>query len=85
KPKRRGWRRERRERNQKVYGVVLLSRMSSRWSWHGKEKPDGIPERLFATDRYPSERVNMYSTVDHLLAARDALNNIPEMVKLIGS
>lgn len=45
----------------------------------------GLPERLFATDRYPSERVNMYSTVDHLLAARDALNSIPEMVKLIGS
>ncbi|KAF3574829.1 hypothetical protein F2Q69_00060178 [Brassica cretica] len=26
-----------------------------------------LSERLFATDRYPCERVNMYSTIDNLL------------------
>ncbi|KAF8106782.1 hypothetical protein N665_0133s0020 [Sinapis alba] len=45
----------------------------------------GMPERLFATDRFPSERVNMYSTVDYLLAVRDVLTGTPEMEKLLGS
>lgn len=40
---------------------------------------EGLSERLFATDRFPSERVNMYSTVDLLLAVRDALNDTSEM------
>ncbi|CAG7896309.1 unnamed protein product [Brassica rapa] len=38
-----------------------------------------LPERLFATDRFPSERVNMYSTVDLLLLW------IPDMDILLGS
>ncbi|KAF2592933.1 hypothetical protein F2Q70_00042902 [Brassica cretica] len=36
-----------------------------------------LPERLFATDRFPSERVNMYSTVDLLLWVRDVLSGSP--------
>ncbi|KAF2562671.1 hypothetical protein F2Q70_00015705 [Brassica cretica] len=40
---------------------------------------EGLPERLFATDRFPSERVNMYSAVDLLLAVRGTLNGMPEM------
>ncbi|WZZ32904.1 hypothetical protein YC2023_016305 [Brassica napus] len=40
---------------------------------------EGLPERLFSTDRFPSERVNMYSAVDLLLAVRGALNGMPEM------
>lgn len=53
-----------------------------------------LPERLFATDRFPDERVNMYLTVDRLLGVTDvfdgtqigdALNGTPEMAKLMGS
>lgn len=44
-----------------------------------------LPERLFATDRFPSERVNMYSTVDFLLWVRDVLRGTPEMELLLGS
>ncbi|CAN7033543.1 unnamed protein product [Brassica rapa subsp. trilocularis] len=65
--------------------------MLRRCSRHRKEKDggtettevedlkEGLSERLFATDRFPSERVNMYSTVDLLLAVRDALNDTSEM------
>ncbi|KAH0939196.1 hypothetical protein HID58_006657 [Brassica napus] len=65
--------------------------MLRRCSRHRKEKDggtettevedlkEGLSERLFATDRFPSERVNMYSTVDLLLAVRDALNGTLEM------
>ncbi|WZZ39672.1 hypothetical protein YC2023_035931 [Brassica napus] len=51
-----------------------------------------LPERLFATDRFPGERVNMYLTVDRLLGVTDvfdgtqigdALNGTPEMAKLM--
>ncbi|CAN7133300.1 unnamed protein product, partial [Brassica rapa subsp. narinosa] len=42
-------------------------------------------ERLFATDRYPCERVNMYSTIDNLLWVRNKLDGTPEMEKLMGS
>nr|VDD60541.1 unnamed protein product [Brassica oleracea] len=44
-----------------------------------------LPERLFATDRFPSERVNMYSTVDLLLWVWDVLSGSPEMDILLGS
>ncbi|KAG2289284.1 hypothetical protein Bca52824_048888 [Brassica carinata] len=40
---------------------------------------EGLPERLFATDRFPNERVNMYSAVDLLLVVRGILNGMPEM------
>ncbi|CAF2193121.1 unnamed protein product, partial [Brassica napus] len=42
-------------------------------------------ERLFATDRFSSERVNMYSTVDRLLWVRDVLDGTPEMSTLLES
>ena len=41
-----------------------------------------LPERLFATDRFPNKRVN---TTDYLSRVRNALNNTLEMAKLIGS
>ncbi|KAF8097014.1 hypothetical protein N665_0297s0023 [Sinapis alba] len=44
-----------------------------------------LPERLFATDRFPSERVNIYSTVDYLLRVKEALKGTPEMEVLAGS
>ncbi|WZZ49632.1 hypothetical protein YC2023_049739 [Brassica napus] len=65
--------------------------MLKRCSRHRKEKDggtettevedlkEGLPERLFATDRFPRERVNMYSAVDLLLAVRGTLNGMPEM------
>ncbi|WZY93093.1 hypothetical protein YC2023_065422 [Brassica napus] len=71
--------------------------MSRRRSRHGKEKDDDLlcgetveaedvkellPERIFATDRFPNKRVN---TTDYLSRVRNALNNTLEMAKLIGS
>ncbi|KAG2256223.1 hypothetical protein Bca4012_093305 [Brassica carinata] len=44
-----------------------------------------LSERFFATDRYPCERVNMYSTIDNLLWVRNKLDGTPEMEKLMGS
>ncbi|KAF8108591.1 hypothetical protein N665_0107s0013 [Sinapis alba] len=44
-----------------------------------------LPERLFATDRFSSERVNIYSTVDYLLRVKEALMGTPEMEVLAGS
>ncbi|WZY93473.1 hypothetical protein YC2023_065802 [Brassica napus] len=52
--------------------------MSRRRSLRGKEIADetvvvedvkgSLPERLFATDQYPCERINMYSAIDNLRA-----------------
>ncbi|RID52991.1 hypothetical protein BRARA_G00420 [Brassica rapa] len=36
-------------------------------------------------DRYPCERINMYSTIDYLLCVRDALNGTEEMAMLLRS
>lgn len=44
-----------------------------------------LPKRLFTTDQFLSERVNTYSTLDHLLAVRDALKGTPKMDELMGS
>ncbi|KAJ4891589.1 hypothetical protein Rs2_31337 [Raphanus sativus] len=44
-----------------------------------------LPQRLFATDRFPSERTNVYSTADFLLRIRDALKGTPEMLVLLSS
>ncbi|CAF2326627.1 unnamed protein product [Brassica rapa] len=50
--------------------------------------------RLFATDRFPCQRVNVYSAVDRVLWATDVLdetqigdvlNGTPGMTKLMGS
>ncbi|KAF8095157.1 hypothetical protein N665_0339s0027 [Sinapis alba] len=43
-----------------------------------------LPERLFATNRFPSERVNIYSTVEYLLRVKEALKGTPEMEVLAG-
>ncbi|KAG2247079.1 hypothetical protein Bca52824_086707 [Brassica carinata] len=67
--------------------------MSRRRSLRGKEIADvgvedvkgRLPERLYATDRYPSERINMYSTIDNLLCVRDALDGTEEMALLLTS
>ncbi|CAN6833337.1 unnamed protein product [Brassica oleracea] len=67
--------------------------MSQRRSLRGKEiavdevevLPASLPERLFATDRFPCERINMYSTIDFLLCVRDALNGTEEMAMLLRS
>ncbi|CAN7112431.1 unnamed protein product [Brassica rapa subsp. narinosa] len=64
--------------------------MAMRWSRRGKEIAEGefadvkelLPERLFATDRFPNKKVN---TTDYLSRVRNALNNTLEMAKLIGS
>uniref|UniRef100_M4CU52 Uncharacterized protein n=1 Tax=Brassica campestris TaxID=3711 RepID=M4CU52_BRACM len=66
--------------------------MAMRWSRRGKEIDEEtveaddvkelLPERLFATDRFPNKRVN---TTDYLSRVRNALNNTLEMAKLIGS
>ncbi|KAJ4885581.1 Uncharacterized protein Rs2_35674 [Raphanus sativus] len=44
-----------------------------------------LPKRLFATDRFPSERTNIYSMADFLLRVRDALKGTPEMLVLLSS
>ncbi|KAL0755077.1 hypothetical protein Bca101_092745 [Brassica carinata] len=64
--------------------------MSRRRSLRGKEIDDktvavedvkgSLP---FATDQYPCERINMYSTIDNLLCVRDALNGTEEMALLL--
>ncbi|CDY69070.1 BnaCnng61730D [Brassica napus] len=67
--------------------------MSRRRSLRGKEIADAeaedvqarLPKRLFATDRYPCKRNNMYSTIDNLLCVRDALNGTKEMGILLRS
>ncbi|KAG2314708.1 hypothetical protein Bca52824_017830 [Brassica carinata] len=57
--------------------------------YKGKISDDGpdarLPERLFATDRYPSRRLNVYSTLEYLLIVRDIVRGMPEMDLLLGS
>ncbi|XP_048591413.1 uncharacterized protein LOC125576099 [Brassica napus] len=55
------------------------------WSSGGRGVPARLPETLFAMDRYPCERINMYSTIDYLLCVRDALNGTEEMAMLLRS
>lgn len=42
-----------------------------------------LPQRLFATDRFSSERTNIYSTADFLPRIRGALKRNPEMLMLL--
>ncbi|KAF8084953.1 hypothetical protein N665_0692s0005 [Sinapis alba] len=44
-----------------------------------------LHEGLFSTYCFPSERVNIYSTVDYLLRVREALKGKPEMTVLTSS
>ncbi|WZZ52685.1 hypothetical protein YC2023_052792 [Brassica napus] len=55
-----------------------------------EDKPGGrpderLPERLFATDRYPSRRLNVYSSLNFLVAVKDVLRGTPEMDRIMGS
>lgn len=51
-----------------------------------EEGPDErLPERLFATDRYPSRRLNVYSTMEYLVIVRKALQETPVYDRLMGS
>ncbi|CAN7018627.1 unnamed protein product [Brassica rapa subsp. trilocularis] len=73
-------------RHNKNVGVDVGGSISPRRKKDGcDEIAKRLPERLFATDRFPSERVNMYSTVDFLLWIRDVLRGTPEMELLLGS
>lgn len=51
----------------------------------GVEDVNMLPQRLFATDHFPSERTNVYSTADFLLRIRDALKGAPEMLVILSS
>ncbi|KAJ4888004.1 hypothetical protein Rs2_27752 [Raphanus sativus] len=42
-----------------------------------------LPERIFATDHFPSEMTNFYSKTDLLLRVRDALKGSPEWLVLL--
>ncbi|CAN6837755.1 unnamed protein product, partial [Brassica oleracea] len=43
-------------------------------------RPDrNLPERLFATDRFPRKRLNIYSNPDILCLLRHVLRNSPEL------
>ncbi|CAG7906979.1 unnamed protein product [Brassica rapa] len=44
-----------------------------------------LPSRLFATDRYPSNRNNCYSSLEFLLLVRDVLEGSVEMERLLCS
>ena len=44
-----------------------------------------LPSRLFATDRYPSNRNNCYASLEYLLLVRDVLEGSEEMERLLCS
>lgn len=44
-----------------------------------------LPPRLFATGRFPSRRLNNYSSLEYLVIVRDALRGSPDYDRLIGS
>lgn len=44
-----------------------------------------LPARLFATDRFPSKRLNCNSTLDYLLLVKDVLEGTDEFEQLLGS
>lgn len=44
-----------------------------------------LPERLFATDRFPSRRLNVYSTLEYLVIVKNVLQGTPEHDRLMGS
>ncbi|KAL0800312.1 hypothetical protein Bca101_055487 [Brassica carinata] len=52
----------------------------------GDDLPDKmLPPRLFATDRFPSRRLNNYSSLEYLLIVRDALRGSPDYDRLMDS
>ncbi|KAJ4894693.1 ULP_PROTEASE domain-containing protein [Raphanus sativus] len=44
-----------------------------------------LPLRLFETDRFPSRRLNIYSSLGYLLMVRDALKGTPDLARLLHS
>lgn len=44
-----------------------------------------LPPRLFATDRFPSKRLNCNSTLDYLLLVKDVLEGTDEFEQLLAS
>ncbi|KAG2323017.1 hypothetical protein Bca52824_016230 [Brassica carinata] len=51
----------------------------------GDGPDERLPERLFATDRYPSRRLNVYSSLEYLVVIRDVLRGTPELDRILGS
>ncbi|CAN6899778.1 unnamed protein product, partial [Brassica oleracea] len=66
---------------------TVARRRSLRGKYEGnqvdKDVRERLPSQLFATDRFPSDRVNNYSTIDNLLYVRDALQG--SAAQLMGS
>ncbi|KAF8086728.1 hypothetical protein N665_0614s0012 [Sinapis alba] len=48
-------------------------------------RDDRLPERIFATDRFPSRRVNMYANIDYLLVVKEVLKGTAEMAWVLAS
>ncbi|KAF8113513.1 hypothetical protein N665_0049s0029 [Sinapis alba] len=48
-------------------------------------RDERLPERIFATDRFPSRRVNMYASIDYLLVVKEVLKDTAEMARVLGS
>lgn len=74
----------------RVYNGVRVRDLSFFTSFAEEDNSGGhpderLPERLFATDRYPSRRLNVYSTLDFLVAVKDVLRGTPEMDRIMGS
>ncbi|KAG2307293.1 hypothetical protein Bca52824_027041 [Brassica carinata] len=51
----------------------------------GDGPDERLPERLFATDRYPSRRLKVYSSLEYLVVIRDVLRGTPELDRILGS
>ncbi|KAG2287028.1 hypothetical protein Bca52824_046632 [Brassica carinata] len=51
----------------------------------GDGPDERLPERLFATDRYQSRRLNVYSSLEFLVAVKDILRGTPEMDRILVS
>lgn len=42
-----------------------------------------LPVRLFETNKFPSRRLNIYSSLGYLMVVRDALKGIPDLPRLL--
>ncbi|KAH0885021.1 hypothetical protein HID58_061117 [Brassica napus] len=49
----------------------------------GDGPDERLPERLFATDGYQSRRLNVYSSLEFLVAVKDVLRGTPEMDRIL--
>ncbi|CAN6869780.1 unnamed protein product [Brassica oleracea] len=71
--------------NARARGRSLRGKEIAEDSTEVEDVKESLPGRLFATDRFPSERVNTYSTTDFLLCVRDLLNGSVEMGQILDS